>query len=327
MKESEIIDLFKMKTGEDVIVGPGDDCAVLPGVSFDQYTVVTTDMLIEGTHFLKDQITAKQLAKKSLAVNLSDIAAMGAQPTYVFLSLALPKEISDQWITEFALAFKNECLRQNITLVGGDTNRSSNLIVVNPVVHGTVLKKHLKTRSGARKGDLICVTGPVGDSRAGLRLLQVQSLTSPGSDSLIKAHFEPTAQLQEGFFLGREAAVTAMMDVSDGVAADLSKLLKSSNCEGSIQLEKIPVSSELKDFCCLTKQNVFEFAALGGEDYVLLLTVNENNFLKLQSDFRSECGKDLICIGKITDGSSSKVSYFLNGQNYLLKNSSFEHFE
>lgn len=327
MKESDVIDLFKMKTGADVILGQGDDCAVLPGPNPDQYTVVTTDMLIEGTHFLKDQLTAGQLAKKSLAVNLSDIASMGAKPTYVFLSLALPKETPDQWIKEFALAFKDECLRHNVVLVGGDTNRSSSLIVVNPVIHGTVLKANLKTRSGAREGDLICVTGVVGNSRAGLSLLQSPKLTSAVSNVLIKSHFEPTAHLQEGLFLGREAAVTAMMDVSDGIAADLPKLLKSSNCEATIQLEKIPISNELKDFCQQTQQNAFEFAALGGEDYVLLLTVTESNFLKLQSDFKNEFGKNLDCIGKITDGLSSQVSYFLNGEKHILKNSSFEHFE
>lgn len=326
MKESEIIALFQNKKSKDnVIVGIGDDAAVLPGVSDGQYTLVTTDMLIEGTHFLRDQITAEELARKSLAVNLSDIAAMGGKPTYVFLSLAFPKDLSDGWIAQFASAFVNACEDYGVVVVGGDTNQSPNGIVISPTVHGTVSKENLKLRSGAKANDLICVTGNLGDSRAGFQCLQKNANLELGR-RLAKKHFLVKPQLAAGLFLGQQKSVTSMMDISDGLVADLPKLLSLSNVSARIDLENIPVSNDLLEYCSQLKKNAFEFAAIGGEDYELLFTVHENNFQQLKKDYQNQIKADFFCVGKIQTLNFDRVSYYFKENPFVVTDKGFEHF-
>ena len=325
MKESQIINLFKSPNSSLGLVGIGDDCAALPGESDDSLTVVTTDMLIEGRHFLRDQISATQLARKALSVNLSDIAAMGAVPTYTFLSMAFPKTLADDWIREFATAFLKQCEKYNVQLVGGDTNEGE-LIVINPIVHGSVSKNNLKLRSTAEVGDLICISGSVGDSRAGLYCLQQGVVTQNAYSTLVKRHFEVCPHMKMGEFLGMSKEVTAMMDVSDGLVADLPKLLKLSKKSAHIQLEKIPVSNELNSFCADLKFNTKEFAALGGEDYVLLFTVKARGFDRLNHEIKAKLNSEIYCIGEVVNGSEACVSYFLEGKTFEISSVGFEHF-
>lgn len=330
MKELDIIQLFKnIHTDRDMEIGIGDDCAVLKGSKPDYDLLVTTDMLIEGTHFLRNQISASELANKALAVNLSDIAAMGGNPTYVFLSCGFPKDLSDQWITEFALEFKKKCEDYNVKLVGGDTNLSLNGIVVNITVQGEVKKENLKLRSTAKPSNLICVTGFVGDSKAGLQCLQNNlKIDSSLQKALIEKHFVVHPQIKPGQLLGQQSSVTAMMDVSDGLFSDVLKLVTASNVSAKIQVEQLPISEELDQFCKQTNRDPMQMAVLGGEDYVLLCCIQKDYFLQMQKLFRDELKTELFCIGEIIKKETveSEVSFLKNGEKFEFTESQFEHF-
>ncbi len=236
------------------VTGIGDDCAVIPQMS-GKDTLVSTDMLMEGSHFLLSgtgkgrAISARELGWKSAAVNLSDIAAMGGRPTGVFLSLALPPKITDGWMEEFMVGFKEICDRFGVVLLGGDTTASPDRLCINVTVLGECPSGAARTRAAARGGDLICVTGTLGDSAAGLRLIasdqtegreggfdgqkdvaEQRNCTTGREEEryLIDRHYMPMPRVEEGLALSGCEGVHAMMDVSDGIASDLQHILRAS---------------------------------------------------------------------------------------------------
>ena len=169
-------------------IGIGDDCAVIPqrdGLD----TLVSTDMLIEGTHFLKEDITPRQLGWKSAAVNISDIAAMGGKPIATFLSLALPKTLPETWVQEFMEGYRDISQKHCVALLGGDTTCSPDRICINVAVLGTCPSGSAKLRSAALPGDMVCVTGTLGDSAAGLKL--ILSNDKAASPQLVQKHYCP----------------------------------------------------------------------------------------------------------------------------------------
>ena len=212
------------------LTGIGDDCAVIPGASED--TLVTTDLLAEGVHFLVDCISPFDLGYKSAAVNISDIAAMGGLPKYAFLSLALPKEYTAPgadcgWLTAFMDGFTACCRRYGVTLLGGDTSASSGGIFINVTLMGTCPHGTALMRSSARPGDLICVTGTLGDSAAGLRLIKEADADTDAA-FLLRRHCHPEPRVAEGLALRQCPGIHAMMDLSDGLASDLPHILEAS---------------------------------------------------------------------------------------------------
>lgn len=243
------------------VAGIGDDCAVLPqhdGLD----TLVTTDLLIEDRHFLLSDISPYELGWKSAAVNISDIAAMGGRPTASFLSIALPGDMDVQpWVERFITGFRELSARFGVPLLGGDTSASPDKLFINVTVLGECPHGRAVMRSGALPGDLVCVTGPLGDAAAGLKLIlerhaaglssMVQTEvplaankaqnaaggTSPGtiggasnpSEVLISRHYLPMPRVEEGMALRDCPGVHAMMDISDGIASDLRHILEGSS--------------------------------------------------------------------------------------------------
>ena len=236
--------------------GIGDDCAVLP--LGREALVFTSDLLTEGVHFLRHATSARELGGKSLAVNLSDVAAMGARPVATLLSIALPPDAAGAWAEEFMEGYRELSARFGTPLVGGDTTRSESGVTINVTAIGRSPLTHLKRRRDARPDDVIFVAGELGASGAGLRDLLAGHPDTPPA----RIHRNPQPQVDEGIWLGGRPEVHAMMDLSDGLASDLRHILDESDCGAEVELERIPVAAGAD----------LRTAACGGEDYKLLFT-------------------------------------------------------
>lgn len=254
-----------------VHTGIGDDAAVLQGPR-GMYTLLTTDMLIEGRHFFPD-VDMYDLGRKALAVNVSDVAAMGGYPTYAVISLGVPDTMSMQAAERLYTGFKDECLRHNMTIVGGDTVRAP-VLTINVALQGEVEHGRLLLRRGAQVGDKLCVTGRLGDAAAGLLLMQRPDIDVPFAlrQRLTLAHERPVPRVKAGRELGHGVA-TAAIDVSDGVAGDVFLLCQRSDVGAIIDTDMLPLSDDLLLVCAKAGINPVTFALTGGEDYELLFTV------------------------------------------------------
>lgn len=255
----------------DGVTGIGDDCAVIPQRS-GRDTLVSTDMLIEGTHFLRADIPPYALGWKSAAVNISDIAAMGGSPTATFLSVALPAGLEAGWMEAFLRGYAELSERFGAALLGGDTTASPDRICINVAVLGECPSGSARLRSAAREGDLVCVTGCLGDSAAGLKAILEGVERDADVQALIDRHYLPLPRVEEGLRLAATPGVHAMMDISDGIGSDLQHILEASGVGAEIDLPSLPLSPVLQRVCARLGWDAAALAAGGGEDYELLFT-------------------------------------------------------
>ena len=289
--------------------GIGDDCAVLP-VGEGESLVFTTDMLAEGVHFLRPATSPRELGRKYLAVNLSDVASMGARPVGNLLSLSLPADTAGTWAEEFMLGYRELSEAFGVTLAGGDTTRSAAGITINVTAIGRIADAHIKRRSGARPGDAILVAGELGLSGAGLRGILAGRYDTPAA----AAHRNPQPQVAEGIWRGARPEIHAMMDLSDGLASDLGHILDRSSAGAEVELSLIPVApgSDLRTAAC------------GGEDYKLLLTADPSAADRLAADYRARFGAPLYPLGRIT--ARPGLVWLRDGRPEPLDWHGFEHF-
>ena len=248
--------------------GIGDDCAVLP-VGGGESLVFTTDMLAEGVHFLRAATSARELGRKSLAVNLSDVASMGARPIATLLSLSLPDDATGAWAEEFMQGYRELSQEFGVTLAGGDTTRSAAGITINVTAIGRAADTHIKRRSGARPGDVIFTAGALGASGAGLRDILAGRYDTPAA----AIHRNPRPQVAEGLWLGRRHEVHAMMDISDGLSSELLHICRQSHTGCRIYEERIPIDYQTAVMAEEFNMSLITAALNGGEDYELLFTV------------------------------------------------------
>ena len=273
--EFGLIERIKEALGSPVpdgVQGIGDDCAVLPQAG-GMETLVSTDMLLEGTHFLRGDIPAGLLGWKSAAVNFSDIAAMGGRPAGSFLSLGLPKGLDSDWMDAFLAGYKECSDFCGAPLLGGDTTTSQDGIAINVTVIGQCERGRSRKRSDAVPGDLICVTGPLGDSAAGLQVILQGARGTEAAEALVQRHYRPVPRIREGLALASTPGVHAMMDISDGVASDLRHILKASDVGAPVRTQDVPLSAELRQVCAQQGWDAVTLALTGGEDYELLFTM------------------------------------------------------
>jgi len=266
--------------------GIGDDAAVIP-MDGQNSMVITTDALIENVHFRLDWASAYEIGRKSAAVNISDVAAMGASALGLFLSLAVPSGTSDVWMDDFVRGLCS----WNVPLLGGDTSSSPDGIAVTVTAIGKTGNSQLKRRSTAKAGDSLYVTGNLGDSAAGLYVLQ-HSLT--GYEELVRAHLDPVPKTAEGEKLGRCQYVTAMMDISDGLAGDALHIAKTSGLSVCIDCNLIPMSKAMLQLCAEYNLDPLQMALGGGEDYQLLFATEGKNSLPLHA----------VKVGRVIEGDS-----------------------
>lgn len=262
--EFELIDRWFARLGaqrDDVVLGVGDDGAVLAPRA-DQQLVAVLDTLVEGTHFLPGA-PAESVGHRALAVNLSDIAAMAAEPAWALLALTLPR-IDADWLEGFARGFGQLAKRHSVALVGGDTTRGP--LAISVQLQGYVPRGGALRRSGAQPGDLLCVTGTPGDAAAGLEIARTSTAPSGASERVLLDRFLfPTPRVAAGRRL-RDFA-SACIDVSDGLAGDAGKLAAASGCGVVLDAATLPLSAQLRSVCGPTAAR--RFALTGGDDYEL----------------------------------------------------------
>lgn len=274
-------------TRADVMLGIGDDAAVL-AVPPDRELVVTVDNLVAGVHF-PPEFAAEAVGHRALAVSLSDLAAMGAEPAWVLLALTLP-EADEPWLDGFSRGFFALARRHGVALVGGNMARGP--LDIGVTAHGLVRKGEALTRKGAQPGDLIYITGAPGDAAAGLKLLQAghRDYTHP----CLKRFAYPEPRLAEGASL--RSIASACIDVSDGLLADLGHLLEARGFGARVALEKLPLSDELR--ALHGTEEARRLALTGGDDYELCFTVHANRAAVAEARLQ-ELGCPVTCIGTV----------------------------
>lgn len=304
--------------------GIGDDCSIMP-TGEGRNLLVTTDLLIEGVHFLREAITPYQLGIKSLAVSLSDIAAMGGKPVGSFLSVAIPSDVDVEYLDSFMEGYHQLSNLHKTPLLGGDTTKSLQHLAINVCAIGECPKGRAKLRSSAKPGDLICVTGSLGSSAAGLQALLQGIKKDDDVRSLIEGHHQPDVRVNEGLLLAGTAGVNAMMDISDGIASDLLHILKASGCGATVDIDKLPISETMSKVAISCGWNKYQLAATGGEDYELLLTISPEYYNEVSTAFSAAFNIPLTAIGKIVAGAPT-ISWRFNGRPTNESLHGFNHF-
>jgi thiamine-monophosphate kinase len=315
LNESSIIEFLKTQFPEKI----GDDAAVLSS-SPSEKQVITHDLLIEDVHFRLKYCGAENLAHKALHVNLSDVAAMGATPRYILLGLSAPKAATSI-IHDFLVHFSKACKAQEVMLIGGDTTGSPDKLFISVTAIGYAKPSHLKYRHTAKPGDYLCMLGQPGVAHLGFMAFEQGK---PGFDTCKTAFLKPHARIQEGIWLGQHAAVTSMMDVSDGLAVDLEKLTQSSNVSATLDLENLPKSEEFIATCQTLELSVYETQLAGGEDYGLLFTVAPCHYESFCAAFLKQFTYEPSRIGEIREGTG--IIFLENNQSRQLKLNVFHHF-
>lgn len=295
---------------KEVMLGIGDDAAIITPPA-NQDIVITTDTLVSGVHFPENTL-AYDIGFKSLAVNLSDLAAMGATPAWLTLALTLPT-IDETWLKDFSRGFFTLATDYQAQLIGGDLTRGPLTITIQ--AHGLTPKNQAIHRNTAKPGDLIYVTHTLGDAALALAILQ-NKITIPEIDkeTIFAKLNRPTPQIKIGEKL--RGIANSAIDISDGLIADLGHILEKSTVGAEINVDLIPLSTTLRDH--VSQKDALRFALSGGDDYELCFTVPHEK--------KNLVPENCTCIGKITDTHKLNL-HFSNGIHYPLDYTGYQHFE
>lgn len=319
--EFGFIHSIKNRTGHNsaVLVGIGDDAAataLTPGMVL----LATADMLAEGVHFNREWSDPASLGRKSLAVNLSDIAAMGGIPRHALLSLAIPANLPLEFMECFIDGFLEQANQYGVFLIGGDTSASKTGLVISVTLLGEQFPDRISKRSGACSGDIICVSGTPGDSALGLDLLKAGC----HSGDAIKRHLDPVPRVELGMLLAERKIPSAMIDISDGLHADLGHILEASAKGARICIDDLPRSDNFRDCVPRDTQDYYRLPLSGGEDYELLFTLPPER-LKDAESAAGIAGTAITVIGKITEETGLRLS-FADGSSYDTAFRGYDHF-
>ncbi|MCX6695763.1 MAG: thiamine-phosphate kinase [Candidatus Altiarchaeota archaeon] len=310
--EFALIDAMVRKLGKlrdgSVVVGIGDDTAV---IKFNKkyYLLWTVDMLVEGDHFRRGWSTPKQVGMKAMEANVSDIAAMGGFPKYALVSISLPDDVSVEYMERMYEGMQSVAGKHGFSIIGGNTTHGKN-IVVDTTIIGLVEKDRLRLRSGARVGDLICVTGDLGKSKAGLELLLA------GKKGYLKYHLEPKCRLKEARVISKHA--NAMIDVSDGLASEVCHICDRSGTGAMILKHSIPLSKTTIASAKALGKDPFQYALNGGEDYEIVFTIPRRKLRKMRL-------KTPVSVVGVITGKKQGVK-LLDGRKIVNLSGGFDHF-
>ena len=310
-----------------VRVGIGDDCAVLE-LSGGGVLLATTDLLIEDVHFRRRYAEPADIGWKALAVNVSDIASMGGTPRWALVALACPDRTTMSDVEAFYQGVSAVSEAYGGTVVGGDTSASPAGWVVNITLLGEASRPPL-LRSGARPGDVVAVTGDLGRSAGGLAVLErtvaPAGATAASLAALTSAHLRPRPRVKEGQWLASAGSVTAMIDLSDGLATDLRHVVEASNVAARVELRRLPIAAATREVAEATRDDAIAWATGGGEDYELLLTCAPAAFAGLRDSLLAATGTELTAVGTIEPGPASVTFIGADGRAVDVR-PGFEHF-
>lgn len=308
MKELDFIETIKKTLTDSSYIG--DDAAFIDGLA------ITQDTLIEDIHFKQKTITPHELGQKAIAVNLSDLAAAGAVPKYILVSLSLPRDMTQNFVKEFYEGINEICNKYGAKVIGGDITGAQKIAITITAIGKA--QKHIK-RSFAKVGDVICITGEHGNSRAGFEILE-KNLSE--NKKFEQSHKTPDPRVKEGLLIAEICENPAIMDTSDGLADALYKIAQASDVTLSVDFAKIPHD---KNLVTLAKENLEDWILFGGEDYELLICVRANDFEKLKTQLK------LYPIGEVIAKTNSPAiinfkTHSLKINKQTIENMSFDHF-
>jgi thiamine-monophosphate kinase len=333
IREFDLIRTLKKRygtTSAQIVRGIGDDAAVI--ASGRKRYLLTTDLLVEGIHFDRRTAAFTDIGFRAATANLSDIAAMGGTPEYLLVALAIPRDATARQVQQLYDGMMAACRPHRVRLIGGDTSASRGDWFVNIMLVGSALRGRMMFRSGAKVGDDLYVTGTLGDSRAGLHVLQrprgmapARSLPAAHRRLLIQRHLRPTARIREGRWLSKSRWATSAIDLSDGLAGDLRHLCAESGVGALIELAALPVSSACRQYAFSLRQDPKALALAGGEDYELLFTVSARHRTRFE---RASAQQHLRMtrVGRMTAAKEGLRMTLPDGRQRPLPCSSYEHF-
>ena len=316
--------------------GPGDDCAVIKP-RMGEY-LVSTDSLVEGVHFDTSLMSLKQIGYKAVTSNVSDIYAMNGNPLHMTVSLGISGKYTTHQIEELYSGINMGCKTHGVDVVGGDISSSFSGLVINITIIGFQKKDHIVYRSGAKQGDLIVVSGTLGDAYLGLQVLFRESgvlLDQEGNEglmgdiknqltknkALVERQVKPEARKDVIDFLRKKGVrPTSMIDVSDGLSSDLLHICKSSNVSVRVYENKIPISADAERFCREARLSPTIIALSGGEDYELLFTIKKTDLIKLSG------APNLSVIGNVLGPKSANKLILFGGEEVVLEKMGWDHF-
>ncbi len=293
MNEQEFVNFLQQTFPFSRGTGIGDDASIVKVSPDDGSQLITTDMLVEGVHFSLDYFSLRELALKSLAVNLSDIAAMGGTPGYFYLGLGFPQQLPKEQAMEFFKGLEEGCQKWNVELAGGDFSLSPVMMVSITMIGNTDTPVY---RHNAQTNDLVGITGVTGESGIGLKLLQ----QGKRKGYFETKHLTVNPEIENGRILS--GYVNSMIDVSDGVLLDLNRILTASGKGARIRYEDVPVTQEIRNICREFKWDEYKTVLAGGEDYTLLFTISEENESRLKEE-----KIDYHIIGRINENSGELI--------------------
>lgn len=317
-----------------VVQGIGDDAAVIEAIA-PIWWHLTTDLLAEGIHFDLKSAAPESIGYRAATANLSDLAAMGAAPRYLLISLAIPKRVSQPQVYDLYRGMMKACRIHGVVLIGGDTSSSKAGLFLSITLLGTTTQHRALFRRGAQVGDQIYVSGTLGDSLAGLRLLAPG--TSPRSSEkkpsqlprfhrqfLIRRHLQPTARVTEGQWLNNGRLASAAIDLSDGLSGDLRHICEESGVGAEVEVDRLPLSPACRAYAKACGVSPVQFAITGGEDYELLFTASPRSHRTLERQARAR-GYRITRIGTIRPKQFG-IQMTAQGRTQPLPPTSYEHF-
>lgn len=315
-----------------LVQGIGDDAAVIE-TSAQAWWHLTTDLLAEGIHFDLKSVTPESVGYRAAMANLSDIAAMGAVPRYLLISLAIPRTMKQSHIHQLYHGLMKACRLYDVALIGGDTSASKAGLFLSITLVGSTSGRRALFRHGAKVGDHIYVSGTLGDSLAGLKLLTNSTASYRLSKSefsrshrrfLILRHSHPTARVAEGRWLNERRLASAAIDLSDGLSGDLRHLCEASRVGAEVELDTIPISPACRSYASAIGVSPIRLALTGGEDYELLFTASPRDCDTIERQARTR-GYRMTCIGTIRPQRYG-IQMTSDGRTQPMPATSYQHF-